>query len=157
MLELYRRKDALEKRFEVAKQDLRIRPLSVHSDERICAMLAYSLLERQVQQEGLHVTTRRIVEQLEAVMVIETHCHDGSVLRRLTPLNAEQDALLTILVALLAQISLIDLMPTLPRRLSPPPGCYSYHRRPRWLERSPNRPAPPGYRPTLRGRHRLAP
>jgi len=122
MLALYRSKDALEKRFEVAKQDLRIRPLYVHSDERIralllvnmLALLAYSLLERQVQQAGLHVTTRRIVEQLEGVTVIETHCHDGSVLRRLTPLSAEQDALLTILAALLAQIALIDLVPTLP-------------------------------------------
>ena len=137
MLELYRSKDALEKRFEVAKQDLRIRPLYVHSDERIRAMLlvnmlallAYSLLERQVQQAGLHVTTRRIVEQLEAVTVIETHCHDGSVLRRLTPLTAEQDALLTILAALLAQIALIDLVPTLPAPPEPaavllllPPG-----------------------------------
>jgi transposase len=122
MLELYRSKDALEKRFEVAKQDLRIRPLYVHSDERIRAMLlvnllallAYSLLERQVQRAGLHVTTRHIVEHLEGVTVIETHCHDGSVLRRLPPLTTEQDALLTILAALLAQISLSDLVPTLP-------------------------------------------
>jgi len=122
MLELYRSKDALEKRFEVAKQDLRIRPLYVHSDERIralllvnmLALLAYSLLERQVQQAGLHVTTRRIVEQLEGATVIETHCRDGSILRRLTPLTAEQAALFTILAALLAQISLTDLMPTLP-------------------------------------------
>lgn len=127
MLALYRSKDALEKRFEVAKQDLRIRPLYVHSDERIRAMLlvnmlallAYSLLERQVQRVGLHVTTRRIVEQLEAVTVIETHCHDGSVLRRLTPLTAEQDALLTIVTALLAQISIIDLVPTLPAATEP--------------------------------------
>jgi hypothetical protein len=62
----------------------------------------------------LHLTTRRIVEHLEGVTVIETHCHDGSVLRRLTPLTTEQDALLTILAALLAQIALIDLVPTLP-------------------------------------------
>jgi hypothetical protein len=122
MLELYRSKDALEKRFEVAKQDLRIRPLYVHSDARIqalllvnmLALLAYSLLERQVQQAGLHVTTRRIVEQLEGATVIETHCHDGSVLRRLTPLTAEQDALFTILATLLAQISLADLVPAWP-------------------------------------------
>ena len=122
MLELYRSKDAVEKRFEVAKHDLRIRPLYVHSDERIRAMLlvnmlallAYSLLERQVQQAGLHITTRRIVEQLEAVTVIETHCHDGSVLRRLTPLTTEQDALLTSLAELLAQIPLTALVPTLP-------------------------------------------
>ena len=78
------------------------------------ALLAYSLLERQVQQAGLHVTTRRIVEQLEGVTVIETHCHDGSVLRRLTPLTAEQETLFIILAALLAQISLTDLVPTLP-------------------------------------------
>jgi hypothetical protein len=122
MLELYRSKDALEKRFEVAKHDLRIRPLYVHSDARIRAMLlvnmlallAYSLLERQVHQAGLHVTTRRIVEQLEAVTVIETHCHDGSVLRRLTPLTTEQDALLTSLAELLAQIPLTARVPTLP-------------------------------------------
>ena len=152
MLELYRSKDALEKRFEVAKQDLRIRPLYVHSDARIralllvnmLALLAYSLLERQVQQAGLHLTTRRIVEQLEGVTVIETHCHDGSVLRRLTPLSAEQDALLTILAALLAQSrSAISYQPCR-RRLSQPPCYYSYHRRPPWLERSPNRPVHPG-------------
>jgi transposase len=122
MLQLYRSKDALEKRFEVAKQDLRIRPLYVHSDARIralllvnmLALLAYSLLERQAQHAGLHITTRRMAEHLEGLTVIETHCHDGSVLRRLTPLSIEQDALLTILAALLGQISLIDLMPTLP-------------------------------------------
>ncbi len=122
MLELYRSKDALEKRFEVAKQDLRIRPLYVHSDERIRAMLlvnllallAYSLLERQAQQAGLHSTTRRIVEQLEGRTVIETHCRDGSVLRRLTPGTPEQTTLLTILAELLAQIQLTNLLPTLP-------------------------------------------
>jgi transposase len=39
MLALYRKKDAVEKRFEVCKQDLKVRPLHVHSDERIQAML----------------------------------------------------------------------------------------------------------------------
>lgn len=166
MLELYRSKDALEKRFEVAKQDLRIRPLYVHSDTRMqalllvnmLALLAYSLLERQVQQAGLHVTTRRIVEQLEGATVIETHCHDGSVLRRLTPLTAEQDALFTILATLLAQISLADISCQLgPRCLRQPPCCYSHHRGPPWLERSPQRPAPPWDRPTLPRWWRLTP
>lgn len=127
MLELYRSKDALEKRFEVAKQDLRIRPLYVHSDDRIralllvnmLALLAYSLLERQAQQAGLQITTRRIIAQLEAATVIETHCHDGSILRRLTPLTAEQAALFTILAGLLAQISLTDLVPTWPALSEP--------------------------------------
>lgn len=62
------------------------------------ALLVYSLLERQVQQAGLHVTAQRIVEQLEGATVIETHRHDGSALRRLIPLTAKQDALFAILV-----------------------------------------------------------
>jgi hypothetical protein len=127
MLELYRSKDALEKRFEVTKQDLRIRPLYVHSDARIqalllinmLALLAYSLLERQVQHAGLQITTRRIVEQLEGLTVIETHCRDGSVLRRLTPGTPEQDALVVILAELLAQVQLADLLPTLPAAPEP--------------------------------------
>lgn len=122
MLTLYRSKDALEKRFEIAKQDLHIRPLYVHSDERIRAMLlvnmlallAYSLLERQTHQAGLSMTTRRIVEHLEGLTVIETHCRDGSVLRRLTPLTPEQNALLAVLAEILAQIQLSDLLPHLP-------------------------------------------
>jgi hypothetical protein len=124
MLELYRSKDALEKRFEVAKQDLRIRPLYVHRDTRIQAMLlinmlallAYSLLERQAQQGGWQLTTRRIIAQLEGLTVIETHCRDGSVLRRLTPLDPEQAALLTALAALLAQVDYDDFLPALPGR-----------------------------------------
>lgn len=127
MLELYRSKDALEKRFAVAKQDLRIRPLYVHSDARIqalllvnmLALLAYSLLERQVQQAGLPITTRRIVEHLEGLTVIETHCRDGSVLRRLTPCTPEQEALVVTLAQLLAQVPLTDLLPTLPAAAEP--------------------------------------
>ena len=86
MLALYRQKDALEKRFEVAKQVLKIRPLHVHSDERIQAMLlinliallAYSLLERQAQQAGLCLTAQRIIEQLSSLQVQEIEAWDGS-------------------------------------------------------------------------------
>jgi transposase len=86
MLALYRKKDALEKRFEVCKQDLKVRPLHVHSDERIQAMLlvnliallAYSLLERQAEQHGLCLTTQRIIEQLSTLQVQEIEAWDGS-------------------------------------------------------------------------------
>jgi transposase len=86
MLALYRQKDALEKRFEVAKQDLQVRPLYVHSDERIQAMLlvnliallAYSLLERQAEQHGLHRTTRRILDQLATLQLQKIEAWDGS-------------------------------------------------------------------------------
>ncbi len=58
---------------------MRVRPLFVHSDERLRAMLlinliallAYSLLERQAQQQGLALTTRRLVDYLASLQVIE--------------------------------------------------------------------------------------
>ena len=85
MLALYRDKDAVEKRFRVFKQDLRVRPLFVHSDERLRAMLlvnwiallAYSLLERQAQQHGVCLTARRVLERLSDWHVIEITAWDG--------------------------------------------------------------------------------
>jgi len=53
------------------------------------ALLAYNLLQRQIRQQGLQMTTRRLIERLEPLTVIETHCWDGSSLRRLTPVDAE--------------------------------------------------------------------
>jgi len=86
MLRLYRQKDAVEKRFEVCKQELKIRPLYVHSDHRIQAMLlinliallVYSLLERQAEQHGLCLTTRRILDQLATLQVQEIEAWDDS-------------------------------------------------------------------------------
>jgi transposase len=86
MLALYRMKDAVEKRFEVSKQDLIIRPLRVHSAERIQAMLlvnliallVYSLLERQAEQYGLCLTARKIIERLSTLQVQLIEAWDGS-------------------------------------------------------------------------------
>ena len=105
MLALYHQKDGVEKRICVTKNDLNVSPVYVHKDERIEAMLlinmlallVYSTLERQVRQGGLQMTTRRIIEKLESLDVIETHCLDGSRLLRLVPVDAEQAALLDIL------------------------------------------------------------
>lgn len=136
MLELYRAKDGLEKRFEVAKQAHKVRPIYVHSDERIQAMLlihmiallTYSLLERQVRRRGLTLTTRRIIEQLEELAVIETYCWDGSVLYRLTSVDVEQAQLLAVLFEIMAELATPRCLPTLPSapgqpvgRLLPPP------------------------------------
>jgi len=114
MLALYRAKDGLEKRFTVAKQVLRVRPIYLHKDERIEAMLlinmiallVYSLLEREMQRQGLPLTMHRVIEQLEGLAVIETHCWDGSVLYRLTPLSQEQGRMLTILGEIVAELRL---------------------------------------------------
>jgi transposase len=136
MLQLYRAKDGLEKRFEVAKQDLRVRPIYLHRDDRIEAMLlinmiallAYSLLEREVQRQGLGYTARQVREKLESLAVIETHCWDGSVLYRLTPVNEEQYELLVALASILAELTIPRFRPAVPAGPRPqmhwqfPPG-----------------------------------
>ncbi len=106
MLALYRDKDAVEKRFRVFKQDLKVRPLFVHSDERLralllvnlIALLAYSLLERQAQQHGLCLTARRILERLSTIHVVEVEAWDGSTTRRVSDLTPEQQRVLTVLL-----------------------------------------------------------
>jgi len=105
MLALYRDKDRLEKRFRVCKQDLRMRPLFVHSDERLRAMLlinmiallAYSVLERQARQQGLCLTAQRILEQLSNLQVIEVEAWDGSRTQQLSDITVEQRRLLNVL------------------------------------------------------------
>jgi transposase len=137
MLALYRQKDGVEKRFTISKSDLMVSPIYLHKDERIEAMLlinmlallVYSLLERQVRQGGLQMTTRRIIEKLESLDVIETLCRDGSRLHRIVPVDEEQAALLEVLAHILAELRLPrwphPLLPAgdnPPLALSPPKG-----------------------------------
>ena len=109
MLALYRQKDAVEKRFEVCKQDLKVRPLHVHSDARIQAMLlvnliallAYSLLERQAAQAGLSLTARRIIDQLSTLQIQEIEAWDGSLAWSChEPLPGQVQLLISLLQAL---------------------------------------------------------
>jgi transposase len=112
MFDLYRQKDGVEKRFKVSKSDLKVSPIYLHKDERIegmllinmLALLAYGLLERQVRQNGLQMTTRRIIEKLENLDVVETLCWDGSQLYRVVPVDKEQALLLEILAHILAEL-----------------------------------------------------
>jgi len=114
MLALYHRKDDVEKCIRIAKSQLQVSPIYVHKDERIEAMLlinmlallAYSVLERQARQGGLQMTTRRIIEKLESLDVVETHCVDGSCLLRLAPVDEEQAILLLVLAQVLSDLRL---------------------------------------------------
>ncbi len=125
MLALYRDKDANEKCFTVCKQDLRVSPLYLHTDERIqtmlllhmLALLTYNVLERQARRHGLALTTRRIIAALESLTIIETHCWDGSVLVRLTPICGEQARLLQTLAEIVDEMRWPRLRPTLPPML----------------------------------------
>lgn len=125
MLSLYRAKDGVEKRFTICKSDLKVSPVYLHQDKRIASMLclnmvallAYSLLERQVRQAGLALTTRQIINRLETLTVVETHCHDGSCLRRLTPIEPEIARLLQLVAQVLDELiasPIISKMPLLP-------------------------------------------
>lgn len=105
MFALYRAKDGVEKDFRLCKSQLQVSPLHVHKDPRIqsllllnmLALLAYTILERQARQAGLPLTTRRIMEQLDSLCVIETLAVDGSTFFRLTPVSQEQAQLIAVL------------------------------------------------------------
>jgi hypothetical protein len=109
MFRLYRQKDGVEKCFHVCKDDLDVSPLYLHQDERISSMLfvhmvallAYTILQRQMRQRGLSVTTRRLIQRLEPLCVIETRCWDGSSLRRLSPAHPDLLALLQLVATAL--------------------------------------------------------
>jgi transposase len=98
MLQIYKDKDRVEKRFRVTKQDLRVRPIYLHKDERIEAMLmvnmiallVYSLAERRCRRNGLQITSRHLIYEFQSLHVVETHCWDGSVLYRCMPLTDHQ-------------------------------------------------------------------
>jgi transposase len=112
MFALYRDKDGVEKRFQVSKSDLKVSPVYLHKDRRIASMLllnmiallAYSLLERQVRQHGLQLTTRQLIKRLETLTLIETHCRDGSCLRRLTPVEPEVALILQLVAEALSEL-----------------------------------------------------
>ena len=109
LFRLYREKDGGEKRFLISKSDLKVSPVFLHKDHRIAAMLllnmlallAYSLLERQMRQQGLQLTTRQLIRRLQDLTVIETHFRDGSLMRRLTPISSECLAILPLVLAAL--------------------------------------------------------
>jgi transposase len=122
MFALYREKDGVEKRFYISKSDLKVSPIYLHKDERIASMLllnmiallAYSLLERQIRQQGLQLTTRELIKRLETVSLIETHCHDGSCLRRLTPIEPEITLILDLVREALQELIVSPAMSKMP-------------------------------------------
>ena len=135
MFDLYREKDGVEKGFRISKSDLKVSPIYLHKDERIegmllinmLALLTYSLLERQARQNGWQMTTRRIIETLDSLGVVETLCWDGSLLYRIVPVDEEQAALLEVLAQILSDLRrprwLHSLLPSgnlFPLALSPP-------------------------------------
>jgi hypothetical protein len=127
MFRLYRQKDGGEKRFHVCKSDLKVSPVYLHQDKRIASMLllnmlallAYSLLERQIRKQGLQMTTRQLIKRLQNLVIIETHCHDGSRLRRLSPVDPTCDLILQLVAAALDELMQSVSMPRVQPQLPP--------------------------------------
>lgn len=133
IFQLYRAKDGVEKRFHVCKADLKVSPVYLHQDQRIASMLllnmlallAYSLLERQLKKQGLALTTRQLIHRLEQLSLIETHYLDGSYTSRLVP----EDPALRLLLELVAsalqellQAVAVSRQPLLAASTTPPPA-----------------------------------
>lgn len=135
MFALYRQKDGVEKRFTICKSDLKVSPVYLHQDQRIASMLllnmlallAYSLLERQIRQASLPLTTRQLIKRLESLTLIETHYCDGSSLRRLTSVEPEVITILQLVATVLDDLlatPAIRLRPLLPAPANGPPSLY---------------------------------
>ncbi len=94
----YGEKDKVEKANRTLKGPLRLRPVFLHNDERIealifvtlLALLTYSILEMKCRRRGLHVTGEAILKGFAHLALIYTVCRDSSVVVRLTPLTRFQ-------------------------------------------------------------------
>jgi hypothetical protein len=110
---------------------LKVSPVYLHQDKRIASMLllnmlallAYRLLERQMRQHSLQLTTRQLIKRLENLVVIEAHCYDGSCLRRLSPVDPACGYILQLVSMALDELirttAVARTQPLLPTRFAP--------------------------------------
>lgn len=95
LLTLSKRRDVPEKRYALIKGPLAIRPVYLHKQERVealvfCTMVAllmFALLELLLQRAQLDLSGRRLIEQFASVTVVILVFQDGSRLRRLAGLS----------------------------------------------------------------------
>jgi transposase len=94
----YGEKDKVEKANRTLKGPLRLRPVFLHNDARIealifvtmLALLTYSILEMKCRRRGLHLTAEAVLKGFAHLAVIYTVCRDSSVVVRLTSLTRFQ-------------------------------------------------------------------
>ncbi len=95
MVARYGDKDKVEKRFRTVKGPIQLRPIFLHRDDRIealvfvnmLALLVYSVLELKCRRQGLTVTGEAVLKAFAYLAVIYTTFADGSVLLRVEELN----------------------------------------------------------------------
>lgn len=94
MLASAKRRDVPEKRFALVKGPLAVRPVYLHKQERIqalvcctmVALLVFALLELLTHRAGFAASGRSLLAQFASLAVLILVLHDGSALRRVTGL-----------------------------------------------------------------------
>lgn len=87
IVELYKRRNPVEDRIRTLKSTVKVRPLFVHTDERIRALVLvtvlaltlYSLIEWRARQAQQAWTTRFLAPLFEGIAVLQTHHADGTI------------------------------------------------------------------------------
>jgi transposase len=85
ILELYKSRNGVESRFRDLKSTIKIRPLFVHTEERIrslvlitiLALQIYSLIEWEAKKAGLDYTSKVILKAFEGVSVLQTEVKEN--------------------------------------------------------------------------------
>jgi transposase len=101
-LRLFKGQDDAEKQFQVLKSPLAVRPVYLHTDERIeglvfvtlVALLVRALLSFQCQQAGLTVSVDRVLAEFAPWSVVELVLTDGSQVRQVaTPTEFQAEVM----------------------------------------------------------------
>jgi transposase len=87
ILRLYKRRNPVEDRFRTLKNTVKVRPLFVHTDERvralvlvtILALTVYSLIEWRARQAEEVWTASQLIREFEGITLLQTHRPDKSV------------------------------------------------------------------------------
>jgi len=101
-LRLFKGQDGVEKRFRVVKGPLLVRPLFVHSDQRVeglvfvtlLALLVRTILERTCRQQALEVTAQKLFDAFAHLQAVDLVWRDGSTQRRASEMTAFQKEVL---------------------------------------------------------------
>lgn len=98
MVARYGEKDKVEKGFRTLKGPIRMRPIFLHKEERIealmfvnmLALLVYSVLEMKCRRQGLQVTGEKVLKGFAYLAAVYTRFRDGSIQFRVEELNPFQ-------------------------------------------------------------------
>jgi len=103
MLRHFKEQDKIEKRNMTIKGPIRIRPIFLHKQERIealificmLALLVFSILELKAKRASIKMTGKRIIELFWTLTAVYTFFIDGSVFGKVATLNESQSEFLS--------------------------------------------------------------